>query len=144
MADEEELNEIANELRLYQARGEAIRQQMLQMQQTILEVGAAIEALANLKKAKGETLVPIGAGTYIFCSKPDYDRVLVNIGANLLAPKKPEEALKILEERQKKLTEAMQEAQKDLQQVVRAIEDLTGRANAVSQPEEKNVRPSEE
>jgi len=144
MANEEELNAIANELQMQQTRGEAIRQQMGQMQQTVIEIGSAIEAITNLKKAKGDTLVPIGAGVFVSCPKPDPDRVLINIGANLMVNKKPEDAVKMLEDRQKKVREAMQEAQNELQQIVRMIEELTGRANALSQIEEKNVRPSKE
>jgi len=144
MANEDELNAIANELQMQQTRGEAIRQQMGQMQQTVIEIGSAMEAITNLKKAKGDTLVPIGAGVFVSCPKPDPDRVLINIGANLMVNKKPEDAVKMLEDRQKKVREAMQEAQNELQQIVRMIEELTGRGNALSQTEEKNVRPSKE
>jgi len=117
---------------------------MGQMQQTVIEIGSAMEAITNLKKAKGDTLVPIGAGVFVSCPKPDPDRVLINIGANLMVNKKPEDAVKMLEDRQKKVREAMQEAQNELQQIVRMIEELTGRGNALSQTEEKNVRPSKE
>jgi len=144
MANEDELNAIANELQMQQTRGEAIRQQMGQVQQTVIEIGSAMEAITNLKKAKGDTLVPIGAGVFVSCPKPDPDRVLINIGANLMVNKKPEDAVKMLEDRQKKVREAMQEAQNELQQIVRMIEELTGRGNALSQTEEKNVRPSKE
>ena len=144
MANEEELNALANELQLQQTRGEAIRQQMGQMQQTVIEIGAAMEAINNLKKAKGETLVPIGAGVFVSCPKPDSERVIINIGANLMVNKKPDDAVKMLEDRQKKVRDAMKEAQAELQQIVRTVEELTGRANALSQAEEKNVRASKE
>jgi prefoldin alpha subunit len=145
MADEEEVNGIANEMQLQQARGEVIRQQIQQMQRNILEISSAVDALNNLKKAKSDTLVPIGAGVLISCPKPTSDRVIIEIGANIMVEKKPEEAVKMLQERQKKIMEAVEESQKGLNDVVRAIERLTERASLIAAEGERgNVRPAKE
>ena len=57
MGNEEELNKIEGELQMQQSRGEAIRQQIQGMQNSALEISTAIEALQNIKKVKGDTLV---------------------------------------------------------------------------------------
>jgi prefoldin alpha subunit len=144
MANEAELDRISSELQMQQAKGEAIRQQMQQMEATMLEMSASIDAVQNLKKAKADTLVPVGSGVYISCPKPDPEKVVVNIGASIMVTKKPEEAVKILEERQKKVSEAIAAAQEDLGEVVRAIEELTQRASVLASAEGKNVRPPKE
>ena len=144
MANEAELDRIATSLQIQQAKGEAIRTQIQQMEATILEISAAVDAITNLKKAKSDTLVPVGAGVFISCPKPDPDKVVLNIGANVMASKKPEEAVKILEDRQKKISEAISAAQEDMGDVVRAIDELTQRASGIAASEGKNVRPAKE
>ena len=144
MGNEEELGRIEGELQMQQARGEAIRQQIQSMQSSSLEIATAIEALQNVKKVKGDALVPIGAGVYFSCPKPDFERVVMNIGAGVMVQKKPDEALGVLLDRQKKMTDAMKSAQEDMAQVISAIEDLTRRASAIGAQEERNVRHSKE
>ena len=145
MANEEEFEKISNELQVQQAKGEAIRQQTQSMQGAILEVSAAVEALKNLQKAKGDTLVPLGAGVFISCPKPDTDKIVVSVGAGVMIQKKPEDCIEFLEERQNKMTEAISIAQKELSQVIKTIDTLTDRAGLLGAVEErKNVRASKE
>lgn len=145
MASEEELNRVANELQLQQQRGEAIRQQMQQMQASAIEIGSAIDTIENLGKAKGDALLPIGAGVYVSCPKPNPERVVMNAGANLLLQKKPEEAIKALKERQKRIGDAMESMQREMGLVVREIERLTNTASGYAADEErKDVRASKE
>ncbi|MCX6769909.1 MAG: prefoldin subunit alpha [Candidatus Micrarchaeota archaeon] len=145
MANEQEYKRISNELSLQQSKGEAIREQMQAMQSAILEVASAIEAIEGLKKAKGDTLIPVGAGVFVSCPKPDPDKVVISVGAGLLVQKKPEEAIKLLTERQKRMSEAMSSAQGSLAEVVQAIEKLTAQASELAAVEEKrNVRSAKE
>ncbi len=144
MADEEELGRLSYELQVQQETGEAIRQQIQSMQASIVEIGSAIEAIRNLKKMKGDALVPLGAGVFISCPKPNPEKVVLSIGANVMVSKPPEEAIKVLEERQKKLSGAMGAAQEDLGKVIGAIESLTQRASALAGEEGRDVRPSKE
>lgn len=143
MADASELERISNDLQLQQARGEALRSQMAELQSAVFDIASAIEAVSNLKKAKNDALVPVGAGVYISCPKPSQDHVVVSIGASIMVNKKPEEAVKMLEERQKRLNESINGMQNELAAVVRAIDDLSIRASAMAE-EERNVRPAKE
>jgi prefoldin alpha subunit len=144
MVNEEELNKIDGELQMQQSRGEAIRQQIQAMQNSALEISTAVEALQNIKKVKGDALVPIGAGIFLSCQKPDFDHVVMNIGAGVMVQKKPEEALGALMDRQKKISDALKSAQEDMSQVISAIDSLTRRASAIGAEEERHVRPSKE
>jgi len=142
MVDQEELDRIAEELQIQQERGEAIRQQIQVLQANAVEIGAALQAIENLGRATKDVLVPLGAGAYLSCPKPDQEKVIISIGANVLVNKKPEEALKILQERQKKVTEAIEQAQKDLEGVTSQIDQLSQAASRLA-AEAGNVRPSE-
>lgn len=144
MANDSELDGISTSLQIQQAKGEAIRAQMQQMEASILEINAAVDAIQNLKKAKSDTLVPVGAGVFISCPKPDADKVVINIGANVMVSKKPEEAVRMLEERQKKISDAIGSAQEDMGEVIKAIDELTQRASGIAAAEGKNVRPPKE
>lgn len=144
MSTEEELMRIDRELQANQAKGEALRQQIQMMQDSTLEVSTAIDALKNLQKIKGDALVPIGAGVYLPFSKPSFDHVVMNIGAGVMVQKTPEEAIKILADRQEKLSEALKSAQDSLEQVIRDIDLLNKQASSIAAQEERNVQPSEE
>lgn len=144
MAADEEIERIAAEIRLQQTRGDAIRQQMQEMQATIVNIGGAIDAIQNLKKAKGDVLVPVGAGVFISCPKPDQEKVIISVGAGVMVKKKPEDAIKILEERQNKIAETMASAQKDLEEIMRSIESLRQEAERLGLEEGQDVRPSKE
>ena len=145
MAGEDELERISNDLQVQQAKGEAIRQQIQAMQGSILEVNAAMEALKNLQKVKGDTLVPLGAGVFMSCPKPDVDKVVMSIGAGVMVQKKPEDTIKLLEERIANMSGAINLAQADLGEVIKSIESLTDRAGELGAAEErKNVRASKE
>lgn len=144
MANDSELDGISTSLQIQQAKGEAIRAQMQQMEATILEIGSAVDAIQNLKKAKSDTLVPVGAGVFISCPKPDPDKVVINIGANVMVAKKPEEAVKMLDERRQKIADAIGSAQEDMGEVIKAIDELTQRASGIAAAEGKNVRPPKE
>lgn len=144
MAVDDELNRIAEQLQLQQANGDSIRQQLQVMQSNALEIGSAIEAIQNLRKASKDVLVPIGAGAYISCPKPDPEKVVIGIGANVLVNKKPEEAVKLLEARQKTINDAANAAQRDLEQVINQIDGLTQRASMLAAGANQNVRSSKE
>ena len=145
MPNEGEIAQIANELQVQQAKGEAIRKQMEAMQTSLMELGSAIDAVNNIKKAKGDTLVPLGSGVYLSCPKLAVDRVIINIGANVMIQKKPDEAVKILETRQKKLNSIIKAMQEDLGLVVQAIEGLNKRASTIAaMGERENVQSPKE
>ena len=143
MADEEEMNRVAGELQIQQAKGDAIRQQIQQMQEVSLEITSTLEVLRNIGKAKGNALVPVGAGIFVSCSKADPEKVVMNIGANIMVHKKPDEAISMLEERRENMIKATASAQADLNQVIAEMERLSQRASEFAAAEEgKNVRPS--
>jgi prefoldin alpha subunit len=136
---EQDVESMADDLQELRTRGELIRQQIMQMQQSVAEIGSTIEALENLKKIKGEVLMPLGAGTFAFYPKPDSEKVLITVGSNLLIQKSPQEAIELLKAREERLRSAMLEAQNDLKDVINSIQELTTKIAALSQSGEKNV-----
>ena len=146
MANQDELERISNQLQMQQARGEAIRGQLQAMQSAMVEMTAAIEAIESLSVAtKGDTLLPIGAGVFISCPKPDANKVILSVGGGIMVQKKPDEVVKILQERQKRMVDAMGSSQAGLEEIGKSIERLTVQANSIGVSEERrNVRASKE
>ncbi|MCX8174729.1 MAG: prefoldin subunit alpha [Candidatus Micrarchaeota archaeon] len=146
MAEEESIESLSYQIQFQQAKGDAIKKQLQDLQSALVEMGGAIETLKNIKKIKGESLLPIGSGVFISYGKPNTERVLINIGANVLSSKTPEEAVKMLEERQNNVRNAINTAQKDLNEVIASIEELSRRVAELQPPSAgaTNVQPSQE
>jgi prefoldin alpha subunit len=144
MAAEDDMDRLAADLQLQQSKGESIHQQIMSMQESLMEMGGAVNALQNLKNMKGDALVPLGAGVFLSCPKPNPEKIIINIGANVMVQKSPEDAVKLLEERQKGIRGAINSAQEDLELTLNAIEEISKKANALAAQGEGNVRPAKE
>ncbi len=73
-----------------------------------------LEEVKNLKKGT-EMLVAIGAMTYLNTELSTNEKVVVEIGAGVALEKKVEEAIKILEKREKTLREAIEKVSNEIE-----------------------------
>src|SRR5665647_27729 len=64
----------------------------------------AVEALSKPEIGK-ETLIPIGANSFVYGTIPETNRVIIGLGANISAEVDVADAVSYLTERKKKLTE---------------------------------------
>jgi len=69
------------------------------LERALLESRAALEAIKGLDGKSQEVLTQIGGGAMLRSSPPATDKVLLNIGANIVLEKSKEEAVAMLEER---------------------------------------------
>ncbi len=89
MEDRRRLEELANELNLYQAQADALNQQMETVRATLTDLSIAEDTLDAIKDNKNsETLVPIGAGSFIITEIKNVDEVIVGLGSGVAARKK--------------------------------------------------------
>ena len=66
MEDRQRLEEIVNELNAYKAQADTLNQQVETLKDTITDFTVAQETLDSIKGKKSpETLVPIGAGSFL-------------------------------------------------------------------------------
>lgn len=146
--DREELAKLAYELQAYREEGQILQQQIANLQATLAEIDSSAETLKNLKSVKEEVLLPIGAGVYLKAKIIDNDKILLSIGADVIAEKNVNEAVEFLASKSKKINELRNQLQKNLVEVSNNImkldEDakkITGRMRAGKdvQQEEKEV-----
>jgi prefoldin alpha subunit len=74
------------------------------LERALLESRSALEAINGLgEKPSNEVLIQIGGGAMLRVPPPATDKVLVNIGASVVTEKTKEEAVAILEARNKEV-----------------------------------------
>jgi prefoldin alpha subunit len=74
------------------------------LERALLESRSALEAINGLgEKPSNEVLIQIGGGAMLRVPPPSTDKVLVNIGASVVTEKTKEEAVAILEARNKEV-----------------------------------------
>jgi len=115
MGDEEKVQSLIAELKILESYFNEANTRQAMITNAIIESSAAQEALQGLLKENSEVLVPIGGGLYIYSQAQRPDKLLVNIGANVVVEKTKEDALSFLDIRMKDLEKAQEtlESQKN-------------------------------
>ena len=102
------------EMRAVQARIEEGQRQLQSLQSFTNELAASLNTLKNLQDAKaGDSLFPMGSGVFIKAAVSDA-KVLVEVGAGVVAEKTPEEAVDFLQKRFDEVLKAGSLIQQDL------------------------------
>lgn len=103
-SDEEKLNNLVVEVRVLESTYNELTSRQGILERALIENRAALDAIKGLAdNGAGEVLTQIGGGAMLRSPPPDADRVLVGVGANVVLDKPREEALAIIEERQKEV-----------------------------------------
>lgn len=103
-SDEEKLNNLVVEVRVLESTYNELTSRQGILERALIENRAALDAIKGLAdNGAGEVLTQIGGGAMLRSPPPDVDRVLVGVGANVVLDKPREEALAIIEERQKEV-----------------------------------------
>jgi len=122
MEDRQRLEAIINELNMYKAQADSLNQQIETLKATISELSLAEETLDSIKgKKQMETLVPIGAGSFLITEIKNTDEVIVGLGSGAAAKKKVEDAYESIEEQKKELETLMNKMVGDLQKISEII-----------------------
>ncbi|MEA1894514.1 MAG: prefoldin subunit alpha [Euryarchaeota archaeon] len=119
----------------HQARAEMLTEQMEAIQMSIIECERAVNAIDALKGEDGvESLVPIGAGSFVHAKLVKPDRTIISLGSNVSAEMSSDAAKERLVDRREKLAkilEQMNQAMGELSQRIQAIQaEATKQAQA--------------
>jgi prefoldin alpha subunit len=118
MEDRQRLEEIINELNAYKSQADMLNQQVETLKNTIADLTIAQETLDAIKGKKSpETLVPIGAGSFLITEIKNTEEVIVGLGSGAAVKKTIEDAKMSIEEQKKELDEIMQKMMGDLQKI---------------------------
>lgn len=142
MEDRERLNQLVNELNLYQGQAEVLNQQMETLRANIADLTIAEETLQTIKDQKdAETLVPIGAGSFIITEIKNTDEVIVGLGAGAAVKRKISDAEEGIKEQKKDLEEVSEKVADQLNKISDFILTKTPEAEALIQKLEGNGTP---
>jgi prefoldin alpha subunit len=133
MASEQEVRVILGQLQQSEAEARAYEQQMEIVSFTISEIENAVVAVEALSKPDigKETLIPIGANSFVYGSIPQTNRVIIGLGANVSAEVDVTDAVSYLTERKKKLTEMQGQFAARLNQIGSQIYSLQSKLQTV-------------
>jgi len=107
MANEQEIKVLVAQLQQYEAEAQAYEQQLNVINFTINEIDNAIRSIDALSnpEAGADTLIPIGASSFVYGTIPEIKRVIVRLGSSISAEVGAGDAKKYLSERKDKLND---------------------------------------
>jgi prefoldin alpha subunit len=134
MEDRQRLQALVDELNTYQGQAELLQQQIEGLQATITDITIAKDTLKTINgKDDTETMVPIGAGSFVMTELKNTDEVVVSLGAGVAVKKKIADAEETLEDQKKELEGVMQKMSSDLQKITNYIMKKSPEAEALLQ-----------
>ncbi|HIE31777.1 MAG TPA: prefoldin subunit alpha [Methanosarcinales archaeon] len=122
---DEELQRLVAQHNAYQARAQAVAEQIEAIQLSIFECEHAsntVDALKDLDDV--ESFVPIGAGSFIHAKITKSDRAIINLGAGVAAEMSADAAKDRLVDRKEKLTKILEEMNITLEDLVKKVQAI--------------------
>ena len=141
VSEEEIVRQLATEIRILEGSVTALQSRLDVVNAAVNEVTLAHDTLEGLKKlqAGDETLVPVGAGSYIRMTVADSKKLIMGIGASAAMEKDIVNSIEELNNRVSELEKARTAIQQQLDQTVtryqqdrEALEELLGRRESTS------------
>ena len=140
MEDKQRLETLVNELNTYQGQAEVLQQQIDTLNATITELSVAMDTLATVKgQGNNETLVPIGAGSFLITELKNTDEVIIGLGAGVAVKKKIDDAKDTITEQRTELEELRDKMSGDLQKITEYIMKRSPEAEELMQKVEGQV-----
>jgi prefoldin alpha subunit len=99
-SEEERINNLINEVRVLESTFNDLSSRQSLLERILIESRSSLDTVKGLDSSSSdEVLIPVGAGVLIRAIPPKIDKVLVNIGANVVVEKSKDDATKMMEER---------------------------------------------
>lgn len=146
---QEGFQRVVAELRQAQQRIENLEKQAEMLKNTMEEIENTKETLDGLKDISPgtEILVPIGAGSYIPAEVKDPDKVLSDLGAEIVAEKNPEDTKNYLENERKDFEKSIEKTEERIEELGEKVEELRPKAQKLMAQaqagQESPVEPNE-
>ncbi len=140
MEDKQRLETLVKELNTYQGQAEVLQQQIETLNATIAELSVAMDTLVTVKgEDNKETLVPIGAGSFIITELKNTDEVIIGLGAGVAVKKRIDDAKVTITEQKNELEELREKMSSDLQKITEYIMQRSPEAEELMQKVEGKV-----
>ena len=142
--DEEELRRLLVETELIESTLGTLRARLELLNAGLTESRLAVQALTAIKSEKKdvETLVPIGAGSYIRARLDDVEKVVVGVGAEVSVEKTLDEALENLEQQVSQLEKSRAALEQQWVQASAALEEDRRKIAEIARRREEAKTPA--
>ncbi len=142
MEDRQRLEQMVNEINMYQGQVDVLKQQIESVQSSIAELASAEETLEAIKgKENTETFVPIGAGSFLITELKNTDEVIMGLGAGAAAKKNIDEAKESISSQRKELEQLTDKMVGDVQKLTDYIVRKSPEAEALLRKVESEEAP---
>jgi prefoldin alpha subunit len=132
MDDRQRLEQMINEINMYQSQVDVLKQQIETIKASIAELSSAVETLDTIKgKENIETFVPIGAGSFVIAEIKNTDQVVMGLGAGAAAKKSRDEAKETISAQKKELEQLVDKMVGDVQKLTDYIVKKSPEAEAL-------------
>ena len=133
MEDQQRLEEMVNEINMYNQQAELIQQQIEMIRSSLTEVEVLASTLEDLKdKDSVEAFVPIGAGSFMKGEIKKTDEVIMSVGSGVAISKDLEGAKETISTQKKELEDNLDKMLANLQQVSDIIGKLSPQAEQLA------------
>ena len=140
MEDRQRLEALMNELNTYQGQAEVLQQQIETLNATITELQIAMDTLETVKgQDNKETLVPIGAGSFLITELKNIEEVIICLGAGVAVKKTVVDAKATIAEQKKELEELKDKMASDLHKITQYIMQRSPEAEELMQKVEGQI-----
>ena len=129
--------EIQQKMMIYQLMQnqlEQLKQQMVILENRILEIESARQAIQELKPSGSdkETIIPLGGGFYTR-GKIEGGKILSDIGAGILSERNNTAAIGLLEDKRKEMEKLKDDTEANYNNVMNSINDMMPELQALAE-----------
>lgn len=111
---------------LLQRRLEELLGQKSLLDRKSMEIESTKNALEYLKKTKkpNDIMIPIGSECFIHGSVDKFEKILVNVGSNVMTEKTVEDVIKVLDKQEKNVENAKKGLDDQINEVVKKMNEI--------------------
>lgn len=107
-SEEDRVNNLVAEIRVLEGTFNELSGRQNLLERILIETRSSLETLSGLGSTKSEeVLFPVGGGILLRASPPKTDKVLLNVGANVVVEKSKDYATKFMEARATEIEESI-------------------------------------
>jgi len=138
VSEQERLQSLAIELRMLEGYFNEINTRESLLARAVMESRAALEAIRSFSSNEvSDFLVPIGGGVFIEASAKPPDKLIVNIGANVMVEKTKDSITNFLEERAKEIESAMSNLEVQKAELAKRIDTNRAAISSILEKQKK-------
>ena len=113
----------------YKSQADLLQQQVEAIQASLTEVEILESTLEDIKDKKSlETMVPVGAGSFMNAEIKKTDEIIMSVGAGVAIKKSVEEAKETLASQKEELNSSLEKMMSNLQKISQIVAQLSPQA----------------